>query len=181
MKRYILTGTPGSGKTAILRMLEIAGYSVVEEAATDTIALQQAQGIPEPWTRPVFIDDITNLQKQRQMQTSELSSGVQFYDRSPICTYALSTYLGYPISISLSNEIERIRKERIYQQQVLFIENLGFCEPTQARRITFEESLRFEKIHEKTYISFGYEIIKVAPQRLSDRVKIIKRHVSASA
>ena len=88
-KRYILTGTPGSGKTAILRSLEVAGYIVVEEAATDIIALRHAQGIAEPHTHPAFIDDITNLQKHRQMRIADVSS-VQFYDRSPICTYALS-------------------------------------------------------------------------------------------
>lgn len=181
MKRYIVTGTPGSGKTSIIRMLELAGYFVVEEAATDIIALRQAQGISEPHTLPSFIDDITNLQKQRQMRTSDLKSGIQFYDRSPICTYALSTWLGYPISITLANEIERIKKGRIYQRQVFFIENLGFCEPTQARRISFEESLRFETIHEETYRSFGYECIKLAPQKLSDRVEKIKRHVLAFA
>ena len=35
MKRFVLTGTPGSGKTTIIRQLEIDGLSVVEEAATD--------------------------------------------------------------------------------------------------------------------------------------------------
>ena len=39
MRRFILTGTPGSGKTAIIRQLELDGFSVVEEAATDVIAL----------------------------------------------------------------------------------------------------------------------------------------------
>jgi predicted ATPase len=34
MKRYILTGTPGSGKTCILHQLNSQGSSVVEEAAT---------------------------------------------------------------------------------------------------------------------------------------------------
>ena len=48
MKRYIVTGTPGAGKTAILRCLELEGYGVVEKAATDIIALQQAQGVEEP-------------------------------------------------------------------------------------------------------------------------------------
>lgn len=33
MTGYILTGAPGSGKTAVLRMLETFGYGVVEEAA----------------------------------------------------------------------------------------------------------------------------------------------------
>jgi predicted ATPase len=178
LKRYIITGTPGSGKTSIVRWLELDGYHVVEEAATDIIALRQAQGIAEPHTHPSFIDDITNLQRQRQMQASEVSSTIQFYDRSPICTYALSTWLEYPISIVLSNEMERMKEEKIYERQVFFIENLGFCEPTQARRISFEDSLRFEKLHEETYRSFGYEIVRIVPQKLSDRVEQIKRYVS---
>ena len=35
MKRYILTGTPGSGKTSILQALKNQGYAVVEEAGAD--------------------------------------------------------------------------------------------------------------------------------------------------
>jgi predicted ATPase len=174
MKRYILTGTPGCGKTSIIRSLELAGYPVVEEAATDIIALRQAQGIGEPWRHASFIDDIANLQKQRQMQVADLSSGVQFFDRSPLCTYALSVWLGFPISITLADEIERLREEQIYQQRVFFIENLGFCEPTQARKISFEDSLRFEKVHEETYRSFGYECVRVAPVELSRRVEHIR-------
>ena len=102
MKRYILTGTPGCGKTSIIRCLEVAGYAVVEEAATDIIALRQAQGIAEPWTHPSFIDDITSLQIQRQTRIADVSS-VQFYDRSPLCTYALSVWLGFPISKTLAD------------------------------------------------------------------------------
>ena len=65
MKRFILTGAPGSGKTAIIRQLEIEGFGVVEEAATDVIALEQARGIDEPWMQPSFIDAIVHLQQQR--------------------------------------------------------------------------------------------------------------------
>jgi predicted ATPase len=36
MPSYILTGPPGAGKTAVLRQLEIIGYAVVEEAATES-------------------------------------------------------------------------------------------------------------------------------------------------
>ena len=180
MKRYILTGTPGCGKTSIIRSLEVAGYAVVEEAATDIIALRQAQGIAEPWTHPSFIDDIANLQKLRQMRIAGLA-GVQFYDRSPVCTYALSVWLGFPISITLADEMERIASAQIYQKQVFFIENLGFCEPSAARKISFEDSLKFEKVHEETYRSFGYECIKVAPLELAARVEKIKRYVLATA
>ena len=54
MKRYILTGAPGAGKSAILRQLELDGYGVVEEAATDIIAMEQVQGGAEPWSRASF-------------------------------------------------------------------------------------------------------------------------------
>ncbi len=180
MKRYVLTGTPGCGKTSIIRSLEVAGYFVVEEAATDIIALQQAQGITESWKRASFIDDIVNLQQQRQVLVAELTTPIQFYDRSPLCTYALSKWLGCPISRTLSEEIERIKAEGIYEKQVFFIENLGFCAPTAARKISFEESLRFETVHEETYSSFGYDLIKVAPGGLSARVDQVVSYVLAS-
>jgi predicted ATPase len=173
MKRYILTGTPGSGKTSIIHELKSKGYSVVEEAATDVIALELARGNPEPWMLPDFIDKIVHLQTQRQIEAATFPSELQFYDRSPICTYALSRHLGYPPSARLLEEIERIERENIYQKQVFFIENLGFCKPTEARKISFKESLVFEKVHLETYTSFGYELIKIAPAPLPERVQNI--------
>lgn len=177
MKRYILTGAPGCGKTAILRLLEVAGYPVVEEAATDIIAMRHAQGVEEAWRQTSFIDDIVNLQRQRQVQAIDSSSMVQFFDRSPLCTYALSRWLGFPISTVLAAEIDRITAEQIYEPQVFFVENLGFCEPTAARRISFEDSLQFEKVHEEVYRDFGYECVRVAAGELSGRVRQIIGYV----
>ena len=173
MKRYILTGTPGSGKTSILHALKSQGYFVVEEAATDVIALEQMRGNSEPWRQPDFIETIVRLQKQRQLETSTISDEVHLYDRSPICTLALSRYLGYLPPACLLDEIERIEHESIYQRQVFFIENLGFCQPTEARKISFEESLLFENIHIETYISLGYDLITIAPEALSWRVSSV--------
>ena len=170
MKRYILTGTPGSGKTSILHELKSQGYQVVEEAATDVIAMEQIRGNSEPHLRPDFIDAIVRLQKQRQIETAMYPDELQVYDRSPICTLALSRYLGYPPSPYLLEEMERIERENIYQRKVFFIENLGFCQPTEARKISFEESLIFEKIHAETYSSLGYDLIKIAPESLLERV-----------
>ena len=45
MRRFIITGAPGSGKTAIIRQLELDGFSAVKEAATDAIAAAQANGL----------------------------------------------------------------------------------------------------------------------------------------
>jgi predicted ATPase len=170
MKRSILTGTPGAGKTSILHELKSQGYGVVEEAATEVIAREQSRGNLEPHLRPDFIDAIVRLQKQRQLEATLAPSDLQWYDRSPVCTLALSRYLGYPPSAALREELARIERERIYQRQVFFIEHLGFCQQTSARKITFEESLVFERIHEATYLSLGYDLIKIPPAALSQRV-----------
>lgn len=174
MKRFVLTGAPGSGKTAILRQLELDGFGVVEEAATDVIALEQARGVAEPWSHASFVDAVTYLQRCRQIRASALPDPIQFHDRSAICTVALASYLGHRVSRTLSEELERIKVESIFQERIFFIRNLGFITPTAARRISFEETLRFERIHEETYRRFGFEIFFVDAGSVSDRVSNIK-------
>ena len=174
MRRFIITGAPGAGKTAIIRQLELDGFSVVEEAATDVIAAAQAQGSVEPWTHPSFIDEIAKLQRDRQIRASYRTDEVQFHDRSVVCTAALANYLGYPSSSFLASKLERVKKEVIFQKPVFFIRNLGVVMPTEARRISFEETVRFEKIHEEIYRDFGFDLISIEPGSLAERVGTIK-------
>ncbi len=178
MKRYILTGAPGAGKTAILRQLECDGFSVVEEAATDVIALSHAQGIAEPWTNASFIDAIVALQKRREFRAAQETAVAQFHDRSVFCTLALATYLGFPVTEDLSREIKQVTDKAVFERKVFFIRNLGFVAPTEARRITFEESLRFERIHEETYRGHGFQIVFIEPGKLADRVATIRSAIA---
>jgi predicted ATPase len=171
MKRIILTGTPGCGKTSILRSLEMRGHFVVEEAATDVIAFDQANGIAEPWKNPVFIDNIIRLQRHRQIQVDDIPVALQYFDRSPFCTYALSVYLGYEPSEILMAEIDRVLQSQIYERQVFFVENLGFCTPSEARKISYEEALMFETIHKETYDKFGFDCVMIPPGALDERVE----------
>lgn len=181
MKRYILTGTPGCGKTAIIRALEMTGASVVNEAATDIITYKQMQGELRPWEHPDFIDDVIRLQKHRQIDMCSNYSKLHFYDRSPICTYALAIHLGFKPSTNLMHEIERIQKNRIYEKRVFFIENLGFITNTETRKISFEESLGFEQVHLDAYQKFSYECVKIPAVPVLERVNIILRSVETTS
>jgi predicted ATPase len=174
MRRFVITGAPGAGKTAIIRQLELDGYSVVEEAATDVIAAAQDRGTVQPWTHPSFIDVIANLQRNRQIRASYQPDDVQFHDRCAVCTAALAIHLGYSFSPFLASELERVKREAIYQTRVFFIRGLGFITPTDARRISFEDAVRFEKIHEETYRELGFELVSVEPTSLVERVSLIK-------
>ncbi len=171
MKRYIFTGTPSSGKTTLLHVLRSQRYSIIEEAATDVIAREQEHGNREPHTQTDFIDQIVALQKRRQIEAAARPDTVQLYDRSPVCTLALSRYLGYAPSLALLRELERIEREAVYQREVFFLENLGFVQPTEARKITFEQSLEFEQVHAEVYAELGYHLINIPPESLEQRVQ----------
>jgi predicted ATPase len=118
------------------------------------------------------------LQRKRLLRAPQ-SGDVQFHDRSIICTAALAVYLGYEFSPTLKREIERVRNEGTYDNSVFFVRSLGFITPTDARRITFEESLRFEKIHEDVYTQFGFELISIPAGTLQERVRTIEAAIGA--
>jgi predicted ATPase len=185
MPWYVLTGAPGAGKTAIIRHLERDGFGVVEEAATDVIALEQALGRPEPWSQPGFTDQIVRLQQRRERlaaragpadpAASGAAAGLIFFDRSPVCTLALSRFLGLPVSPLLAAEVDRVAEERVYEPSVFFVRNQGFVAPTSARRISFAESLAFEDVHEQTYRELGFALIDVPAGPLADRTALVRR------
>ena len=169
MHRYILTGAPGAGKTVLLHALERAGHTVVEEAATDVIVLAQAEGVAEPWTDPGFIDAIVRLQIQRQARAV---GDPIFFDRSPVCALALARVLDHPVSPVLRQELERIAAERIYQRRVFLVRGLGFVTPT-AGRISLDDALRFEALHEATYRELGYALHAIEAGSVARRVASI--------
>ena len=177
--RFVLTGAPGSGKTAVLRQLELDGFGVVEEAATDVIALAQAQGVDEPWRRPGFTDSIAALQRQRQLAATH-HAGPVFFDRSPVCTYALALFLGHPVGGVLAAELDRIRDEQTYERRVFFIVGQGFITPTPARRISLQEAQCFEHLHAETYRSLGYELVTVEPAPLAVRAADVRGRALAA-
>jgi predicted ATPase len=175
MPNYVLTGAPGAGKTAIVRQLEVDGYRVVEEAATDVIALEHALGQPEPWAPPGFIDKIVELQRRRQSAADGPVGDVVFFDRSPVCTLALSRYLGCEESAQLAAEVDRALRAGVYARTVFFVESLGFVTPTAARRITLAECLEFGEVHRRTYTELGFRLVDVPPGPLAVRVGLVRR------
>jgi len=187
MRRYILTGAPGSGKTSVLTELAAAGHAVVAEAATDVIAAEQSLGSAEPWLARSFTERIAELQRARQLAFFARPARLQFFDRSPVCTLALARYLGHPPGSQLSAELNRLATEEIYATDVFFIRPIGFIEPTAARRISYAESLEFELLHEAAYREFGFRLIDVPPaapatraSQILSRILVTWRRSSAS-
>lgn len=179
LKRYIITGAPGTGKTAILHRLQQRGWAVVDEAATDVIAREQARGVDEPWTDSEFVSRITTLQRERLQQSVAAGVRVQFHDRSPWCTLALARYMQLPVTPALADEIARVNEEQAYERTVFFVRPLGFVEPTAARQISYQDSLAFEAVHETIYREHGFTVIDVAPANVAERAATIEANVAS--
>jgi predicted ATPase len=177
MRRFIITGAPGAGKTTILAALRDRGYAVVEEAATDIIAREHAEGRDERALGAGFVDAIVLLQRERQQRPVPAATEVQFFDRSPVCTFALARYLGQPVTPILAQEVDRVVAGRIYQLRVFFVRLLGFITPTAARRITLAQSVAFERFHEQAYRDHGFELVDVPAGPIEERVDLVEQYL----
>lgn len=177
MKRFILTGAPGAGKTSILRALAAGGYAVVPEAATDVMTALLAEEKAEPWADPVFIDRIAALQRQRREASVRRGVTVQVHDRSAVCTLALARYLGHPVPPLLAQEVAWATGGGSFDRRVFFVRLLGFIHPTAVRRISYAESQAFERIHEAEYRRLDFDLVDVPAGTIAERAAAISAHI----
>lgn len=67
--------------------------------------------------------------------------------------------------------------ERWYERTAFFVRHQGFIEATAARRISFEDSLAFEQVHELTYREVGFGLFEVPAAPLPARVATVQQYV----
>jgi predicted ATPase len=188
VRRYVLTGTPGAGKTTLALALRGRGYHVVDEAATDligSVATERPDERPDerlggltderPGEREDFLARIVRLQRQRQLAAGDVP--VQLYDRSPLCTLALARYTGREPGPELVAELRRVERHGLYQRLVFLVQPIGFVTPTAARRITYPQSLRFAEMHEEVYREHGYDLLEIPPATVEERVAMIEERL----
>ncbi|MCK4670270.1 MAG: AAA family ATPase [Nanoarchaeota archaeon] len=195
MKKYILTGGPGTGKSSILLALEQRGEHIVKEAAEDYIKVRQAQGQPEPWTEPDFQDKILELQLQREEQIPE---GIEriFIDRGVADGLAYAEpgtkiYKKIMAEARKASWIDKDQREYMFwvriqgdysryyalSNKVFFIEQLDFTEKTKVRRENHKEAVRLGEKLKAIYHRLGYKIIGVPAAKLEERVRRVLQGV----
>ena len=174
VKKYVLTGGPGSGKSSIVIALEMRGEYVIREAAEDYIRLRQAQGQPEPWTEENFQDKILELQILRESRIPKNIERI-FIDRGIIDGMAYFHKAGKRPSKKLLDEANKAYG-RAYDK-IFLIENLGSCESNHVRRENIEEALILERLQERNYRYYEFPVIKVPASPLDDRVNYILERV----
>jgi predicted ATPase len=183
VKRYVVTGAPGAGKTSVLEALEAQGFLVIPEAATELIAREQSRGVVEPWWSSGFVDRVARRQIEHVEQADRANHAehaeaeLQLLDRSLVCTLALERYLDLPPSPLLATALDAMLHDETYQRDVFFVRLLPFVVPSAVRRITYQEAVEFEQVHEQTYLELGSRLIDVPPGPVAERAELIRSRV----
>ncbi len=171
---FVLTGAPGSGKTAILDRLR-GEFRCVNEPAREVLAEQRATGGRGTWDQEPSLFVRLLLQRSIEKYEAARRSGeTVIFDRGiPDCVvYAIRA--GTDPSPS-QTAVDAFR----YQPHVLFLEPWGDIYETDEERImSFEDTVSFSEALRDVYGRSGYTIVPVPATSIDDRADFVRKFIA---
>jgi predicted ATPase len=167
VKRFVLTGGHGVGKTSLIRELEARGETITDEAAQDVRLRLEAHGAPFPMDRDDFESLCLTLHRQREDQVPSSGQRV-FHDRGAPDHLAYAELGNWTLS---ADEISYCLAAR-YDAVFLVLPhdraatNLSRIEQLFSDRLT-------HALHDLYTVRLGMVVHEVPPGDLSDRVNYV--------
>jgi predicted ATPase len=172
MKKFVLTGGPGTGKTSILLALELRGEQVVHEAARDYINYQRANNIKDPLAMHDFEEQVLKLHLMRE-ERIPISGKRIFFDRGKPDHLAYNTLFNR----NLPEYLLKAASNSDYTD-VFLIEPIN--DNWKANPLIFNQRENPIEIHNtliSVYKNLGYNPIPVLAGTLVERVEFIINHI----
>ena len=169
----ILTGAPGSGKTAILSRLSNE-FRCVDEPAREVLAEQRATGGTGTWEQDPSL--FVHLLLQRSIEKYEAarrSGETAIFDRGiPDCVvYAVRA------GTDTTPSLEAVDVYR-YHAQVLFLEPWSdIYETDDERLMSFDDTVSFSETLRDVYERSGYTPVEVPRGSIDDRATFVRKLV----
>lgn len=171
---YVLTGAPGSGKTAILDALG-PGIATVAEPAREILAEWRAAGhTGQP--EPQWMTDRLLERSLAEHRAGAAADGPHLFDRGlPDCA-AYADWLGADGAAAR----EAAARHR-YHARVLLTRPWPEIYTTDDERImTYEMTVRFGEVIETAYREAGYELVEVRRGPLEERAAFVADFLTQS-
>jgi predicted adenylyl cyclase CyaB len=181
MKRMVITGGPGVGKSTTLEILAQQGYTVIPEAAREVIRKEQLKGFLHqkyspavPWNDlSTFQRMVTELQHQQEEGRDE---PVIFLDRGKMDA------LAYARLDDVSLESATLEKMLDTEYDTIFVlEPLSTYKNDAQRK---EDKIKAEQIHRaivEEYMRLGFHVVSVPAMKKKQRAEYILQHCEQSS
>ncbi|MGE5204318.1 MAG: AAA family ATPase [Chlamydiota bacterium] len=168
---FVLTGGPGSGKSAIIEALHRAGYAGSVEAGRGIIQDQVAiGGRALPWHDPVLFSELMLSWDLRSYRMAEQAAGPVFFDRGVVDVVGYLRLLDRPLPEHVQRAVETFRYNRrvfiappwqeIYRQDG-------------ERKQDFAEAVRTYQAMVAAYSQNGYELIEIPLGSVEERTRFV--------
>ena len=164
---YVITGAPSSGKTKTIEYLAFLGYAAIPEASRILIDIERSKG---KTTKEIRLDEAEFQRKVFQMkietETRMSTEQLVFFDGgipSSVAYYQLHDLDPAPV-------IEESRKRKY--RTIFILDRLPF-EKDYARVEDEGTVNKLDRLLYEAYSDLGYEVVRVPPQPIEERVKFI--------
>lgn len=173
---FVLTGTPGTGKTTLLQHLRTQGFHGNDEVTREVLSHQlEIDGPGLPSKNPLLFVQMMLERSIEQFESSRAHKGPVFFDRG------IPDLVAYAIRFGVdASHFEAMSRHYGYNQTVFI------CEPWKEifvndneRKITFEKSVEFHDLICETYKRLDFKLIKVPKLTPTERVNFILQQVSS--
>lgn len=171
---FVFTGGPGVGKTSLLRYLQDAGETVVEETHRAVIAEQVAAGARSvPWDDFAACCEICVRRDVGKFDALAAEASRVFFDRGMLD--------GFDPRWAAPPDLEAAVRERRYNRQVFVFPPWREIYETDAERRQdwAEAQATFPRILD-VVARFGYAPVVVPPATLAERADFVLQHALRS-
>ncbi len=170
MKKYVITGGPGIGKTTVIEILASRGHKVVPEAARMIMEEEKMKGSDAlPW---INLQSFQELVAERQLKLEEMDTeAVTFHDRGIVDGYGYSI-LGKVKPPEIIEKLGRGRYEKVF-----VLDPLPFYENDTSRWEDKDEGLKIHLAIIDAYKHSGYKPVSVPVLPPEERVNFILSHI----
>ena len=175
-KRVVISGSPGGGKTSIIKGLEKKGYTTFEEYSRSLIVKSQKEGVenyfledPEAFSDEIFEGRLKQYHNADQIETSK----PLFYDRGLHDTFAYLKALGR------ATEKWEKRTANYSYDFVFLVAPWKEIYTQDAQRLeTFEQASHYYPFLLEIY-SKQHLVIELPQTSIEERIGIIETHLKS--
>lgn len=172
---HVITGAPGTGKTAILEALA-GDFAVVPEPARRVLAAWRAEGNP----RPAQMDPGLMIEQMIALSIDDYATAIAMtgpvvFDRGVVDAVAYALHLGCDPAGPLAS----LADHRYNSHVLLTTPWREIYSTDEERTMDFADVEMFHASVVLAYENAGHELIEIPRGSVAERVGFVRRHIAA--